>query len=96
MPAAPPVAVAPPPVEPIVTPSPVSPPALTPAPPVATPAAMVTATAPAAEPPVLRRLADLDLDRVGAAVVVGGAVALVLATRSDKFPDAPSGPVAGN
>ncbi|HSY38455.1 MAG TPA: hypothetical protein VLA79_02975 [Polyangia bacterium] len=98
-------AVAPPPpvaapVEPIVTPSPVSSsvpaPALTPSQAV-TPAAMVTQTAPAAEPPSSSGGSRTWIwIAVGAAVVVGGAVALLLATRSDKFPDASFGTVAGN
>jgi tetratricopeptide (TPR) repeat protein len=92
---APPVAVAPAPVEPIVTPSPVPPPALTPSPPV-TPAAMVTEMAPAAQPPSSGGSRTWIWIAVGAAVVVGGAVALLLATRSDKFPDASFGTVAGN
>jgi hypothetical protein len=104
----PPVAVAPAPVEPIRTPSPVSPPvspsvpssvsapALTPSPSV-TPAAMVTETPPAAEPSSSGGGSRTWIwIAVGAAVVVGGAVALLLATRSDKFPDASFGTVAGN
>lgn len=108
----PPMAVAPAPIEPIVTPSPVSPsvpspvpssvsppvspPALTPSPSV-TPAAMVTETPPAAASPSSGGGSRTWLwIAVGAAVVVGGAVALLLATRSDKFPDASFGTVAGN
>jgi len=96
----PPAAVAPAPVEPIVTPPPVpssvSAPALTPAPSV-TPAAMVSETPPAAEAPSSGGGSRTWLwIAVGAAVVVGGGVALLLATRSDKFPDASFGTVAGN
>jgi len=96
----PPVAVAPAPVEPIVTPSSVppdiSPPALTPSPP-ASPAAMITGTPPAAEPPSSGVGSRTWLwIAVGGAVVVGGAVALLLATRGEKFPDASFGTVAGN
>ena len=96
----PPVAVAPAPVEPIRAPSPVPSsvpaPPLTPAPSV-TPAAMVTETPPAAETPSSGGGSRTWLwIAVGAAVVVGGGVALLLATRSDKFPDASFGTVAGN
>ena len=62
-----------------------------------TPAAMVTETPPAAEPPASSGGSRTWIwIAVGAAVVVGGAVALVLATRSDKFPDASFGTAAGN
>jgi tetratricopeptide (TPR) repeat protein len=92
----PPVPVAPAPVEPIVMPSPLPPPAVTPSPSV-TPAAMVTATRPAAEPPSSSgRSRTWIWIAVGAAVVVGGTVALLLATRGDKFPDASFGTVTGN
>ena len=96
----PPAAVSPAPVEPIVTPSPVSSsvpaPALAPSPPV-TPAAMVIETAPAGAPASSSGGSRTWIwIAVGAAVVVGGAVALLLATRSDKFPDASFGTVAGN
>ncbi len=100
--AGPPVIAAPtttssPPVAPIA-PSPVSPPSLSPAPPPsAAPAAMVTAPAPAVEPQSSNGASRTWIwITVGAAVAVGGAVALLLATRSDKFPDATFGSAAGN
>ena len=99
--AAPPTPAPSPPVAPIATPSPVSPPALSPAPPPAlssAPAAMVTTTSPAAEPQSGSGGSRTWIwIAVGAAVVVGGAVALVLATHGgDKFPDASFGTAAGN
>lgn len=98
-------ATAPPPVAPLAPvvpsspsspPAPVPPPALSPAPPPVTPAAMISETPPAAEPRSSGGSRTWIWIAVGAAVVVGGAVALVLATRSDKFPDATFGTVAGN
>jgi tetratricopeptide (TPR) repeat protein len=92
---APPPAVAP--IAPVAAPAAVPPPALSAAPPSVTPAAMVSETPPAAEAPSSNGGSRTWLwIAVGAAVVVGGAVALVLATRSDKFPDASFGTVAGN
>ena len=102
---APPVAAAPatappPPVAPIASvaaPSTVPPPALSVAPPSVTPAAMVSETPPAAEAPSSSGGSRTWIwIAVGAAVVVGGAVALLLATRSDKFPDASFGTATGN
>ena len=99
LPTSPPVvagpATAPPPP---VAPPPVSAPALLTAPPPArAPAAMLTETPLAHESPSSNAGSRTWLwIAVGAAVVVGGAVALVLATRSDKFPDASFGSAAGN
>jgi tetratricopeptide (TPR) repeat protein len=101
-PPAPPVAAPattpPPPVAPIATPSPIPPPALSPAPPPSGgPAAMVAATPPATEP---RSSSGGSRTWIwiaaGAAVLVGGVVALVVATRGDKFPDATFGSATGN
>jgi tetratricopeptide (TPR) repeat protein len=89
----------PPPVAPIMSPaapSPAVPPALTPGPPPS--ATLVTETPPAAE----RQSANGGSSRTwiwiaaGAAVLVGGVVALVVATRGDKFPDASFGTAPGN
>jgi tetratricopeptide (TPR) repeat protein len=99
-----PAPASPPPVTPIVSvaePSPAAPssapaPALPPAPPPS--ATLVTEAPPAAE----RQSSSGGGSRtwiwiaVGAAVVVGGVVALVVATRGDKFPDASFGTAAGN
>jgi tetratricopeptide (TPR) repeat protein len=94
----PPLETAPPPPE-TAPPPPAVPPALVPQPPPAPgPAAMLaeppTAEPPAAVPPANGR--SWIWIAVGAAVVVGGAVAVVLATRGDKFPDATFGTAAGN
>ena len=99
LPPSPPVAAAPATaLPPPVAPPPVSPPVLLTAPaPVGAPAAIVTETPSAAESPSSNAGSRTWLwIAVGAAVVVGGAVALVLATRSDKFPDASFGSAAGN
>jgi tetratricopeptide (TPR) repeat protein len=90
----------PPPVAPLAAPAPVSPPALSPAPPPpssSVPAAMITEAPPAAEPRSSSGGSRTWIwIAVGAAVVVGGAVAVLLATRSDKFPDASFGSAVGN
>jgi tetratricopeptide (TPR) repeat protein len=92
---APPPAVTP--IVPVAAAPPAPSPALSAAPPSVTPAAMVTETSPAAEAPSSSGGSRTWIwIAVGAAVVVGGAVALVLATRSDKFPDASFGSAAGN
>jgi tetratricopeptide (TPR) repeat protein len=87
---APPPPVAPPPVPPPVL--------LTAPPPAGAPAAIVTETPSAVESPSSSAAGSRTWIwiAIGAAVVVGGAVALVLATRSDKFPDASFGSAAGN
>ena len=99
LPPSPPVAAAPA----TALPPPVAPPAVSPPvlltaqAPVGAPAASVTETPSAAEsPPSTSGSRTWLWIAVGAAVVVGGAVALVLATRSDKFPDASFGSAAGN
>ena len=99
LPPSPPVVAAPataPP--PPVAPPPVSAPLLLTAPPPGgAPAAIVSETPSAVEsPPSTSGSRTWLWIAVGAAVVVGGAVALVLATRSDKFPDASFGSAAGN
>jgi tetratricopeptide (TPR) repeat protein len=84
---------------PPVAPAPVLSPALLTAPPPAgAPAAIVTETPSTAESPSSSTAGSRTWIwiAVGAAVVVGGAVALVLATRSDKFPDASFGSAASN
>ncbi len=89
--------VPPPPVTPIVSvapPSPAPPPALAPGPPPS--ATLVTETPPAAPSSTGGGSRTWIWIAVGAAVVVGGVVALVVATRSDKFPDASFGTAAGN
>ena len=90
----------PPPVVPIATPSPIPPPVLSAATspePSSAPAAMVTETPPAAESRSSNGGSRTWIwIAVGAAVVAGGAVALLLATRSDKFPDASFGTATGN
>ncbi|HEX3904509.1 MAG TPA: hypothetical protein VH853_16845 [Polyangia bacterium] len=88
----------PPPVVPLAPVTPPPPPVPSPAqPPSPAPAALIGESPPAAEP----RSAEGGSRTwiwvaVGAAVVAGGAVALLLATRSDKFPDATFGSAAGN
>ena len=99
LPPSPPVAAAPATaLPPPVAPPAVSPPVLLTAPaPLGAPAASVTEAPSAAEsPPSTSGSRTWLWIAVGAAVVVGGAVALVLATRSDKFPDASFGSAAGN
>ena len=89
--------VPPPPVTPIVSvaaPSPAPPPALAPGPPPS--ATLVTETPPAAPSSTGGGSRTWIWIAVGAAVVVGGVVALVVATRGDKFPDASFGTAAGN
>ena len=89
--------VPPPPVTPIVSvapPSPAPPPALAPGPPPS--GTLVTETPPAAPSSTGGGSRTWIWIAVGAAVVVGGVVALVVATRGDKFPDASFGTAAGN
>jgi tetratricopeptide (TPR) repeat protein len=97
--APPPVVVAPAPVT--LTPTPVT---LTPAPSPASPAspavsqsvaASVTST-PSSEPPPAAGSRTWIWIAAGAAVVVVGTVAILLATRGDKFPDATWGTATGN
>ena len=90
--APPPVSPPPAPTAPLaVVPSPTAPAAPAPS---ETVAASLT-SAPAAEPPATGSHLWIRI-AVGAAAVVAGSVALVLATRSDKFPDASFGSVPGN
>ncbi len=101
--APPPVVVAPAPVT--LTPAPVTltpaPVTLTPAPASASPAvsqsvaASVTST-PSSEPPPAAGSRTWIWIAAGAAVVVVGTVAILLATRGDKFPDATWGTATGN
>ena len=89
---------APPPLAP-VAPSPPSPPALSPPPPPASaPVAMVAEAPPHAEASSSGRGGSRTWLWIvaGAAVVVGGVVAVVVATRGDKFPDASFGTAVGN
>jgi tetratricopeptide (TPR) repeat protein len=89
-----PVTALPPPVAPPPVPAPVL---LTAPPSPVAPAGIVTETPSAGESPSPAGGSRTWLwIAVGAVVVVGGAVALVLATRSDKFPDASFGSAAGN
>jgi tetratricopeptide (TPR) repeat protein len=82
------------PIEPAAPPPPTPPPALSPGP---QPSATLISEAP---PPAHSSGGGGPRTwiwiAVGAAVVVGGIVALVVATRSDKFPDASFGTAAGN
>ncbi len=85
----------PPPVAPIVSiagPSPAPPPALAPGPPPS--ATLVSETPQAAQSSSGSRTWIWIV--AGAAVVVGGVVAVVVATRGDKFPDASFGTAVGN
>lgn len=88
----------PPPVAP-VAPSPISPPALSPTAPLpGRPDSMVAEAPPAAEASSSggRGSRTWIWIAAGAAVVVGGVVAVVVATRGDKFPDASFGTAVGN
>jgi len=89
---APPAPVAP------VAPSPISPPALSPLPPPAGPPVAMVAEAPtpAASSSGGGGSRTWIWIAAGAAVVVGGVVAVVVATRGDKFPDASFGTAVGN
>ena len=89
----------PPPVAPIVSvaePSPAPPPAPSPGPPPS--ATLVTETPSAAESQSSSGGGSRTWIWIaaGAAVVVGGVVAIVVATRGDKFPDASFGTATGN
>ena len=96
-PAPPPAQAAPAPVAPVTaTPTPGPPPAPPPvtAPPlVSSPDATVVATASPAQPEASHTWIWIAL---GAAVVVGGTIAVLLATRSDTFPNPSFGKATGN
>ena len=102
VPSARPVAAAPTPAPPApvapVAPSPISPPALSPLPPPAGPPVAMVAEAPtpAASSSGGGGSRTWIWIAAGAAVVVGGVVAVVVATRGDKFPDASFGTAVGN
>lgn len=81
-------AVSPPPVA--LTPAPVSPP------PVSATVAAGVASAPSNETPPATGSRTWLWIAAGAAVVVGGTVAILLATRGQKFPDATYGTATGN
>jgi hypothetical protein len=87
------------PIAPLAAPSPLPPPALSLSlSPSGSPAAVVTETQPAAASRSSRGGDSRTWIWIaaGAAVVVGGAVALLVATRGDKFPDASFGTAVGN
>jgi tetratricopeptide (TPR) repeat protein len=100
-------AVAPPPVAPAPTPAPM-PPAVAPEPvtlspapapsppPVSQTVAATVTTTPSSEPPPTAGSRTWLWIAVGAAVVVGGTVAILFATRGEKFPDATYGTATGN
>ena len=87
------------PIAPVAAPSPLPPPALSLSqPPSGAPATVVTEAPPAAESRSSRGGDSRTWIWIaaGAAVIVGGVVAVVVSTRGDKFPDASFGTAVGN
>jgi len=101
-----PVTIAPPPAQtaaPVVASLPPPAPALSPSaasssssPPVSQTVAAGIATGPSAEPPPSSGSHTWIWIAAGAAVVVGATVAILLATRGERFPDASYGTATGN